>query len=221
MQDINQVIEAIEGEIRELFSRDSSGHDIYHLKRTLNIATHLQEIEGGDKMVVAISAFVHDVHRIIQNNTGEYCSPKDSLPMIEKILKKVGLDEKVISGVLHCVEFHEEYGFSENGKTVKDKESLIIQDADNLDAMGAVGVARAFAFAGTKNIPMWLPDLPLERETFDEWAADPSEIHHFYSKLLKLKDNMNTNTAKEMAQRRHEFLEHFLSEFFYEWAGKT
>ncbi|MFW5853403.1 MAG: HD domain-containing protein [Patescibacteria group bacterium] len=86
--------------------------------------------------------------------------------------------------------------------------------------MGAIGIGRTFLFGGANQTTMWLPDKPFTRETFDEAEKDPSIIHHFYSKLLKLKDNMNTATGKKMAAARHKFMESFLQEFFKEWQGK-
>ncbi len=214
------MIENLRKEVNKLFQSENSGHDIYHLERVLNLALNIQEKEGGDKTVVAAAAFLHDIHRIIQKESGKFCSPKDSLLKVRKILDKVDLPEDKVKKILHCVEFHEEYSFSEKGKTAKDIETLIIQDADNLDAIGAVGIARAFAFGGAHDVPIWVPKIPFTRKNFDESEQDPSEIHHFYSKLLKLKDNMNTKTAQEMARRRHEFLEAFLKEFFQEWKGE-
>ncbi len=220
MENVKEIINKLEREVTDLFGAENSGHDIYHLKRVLNLALYIHEKEGGDEVIVAVSAFLHDVHRIIQNETGKYCSPKDSLSAVDRIIRKIGLEDEKTVQILHCIEFHEEYAFSKQGKTVGDIETLIVQDADNLDAMGAVGIARGFSFSGAKGIPIWLPDVPFGRENYDESEFDPSEIHHFYSKLLKLKDNMNTETAKKMAQGRHEFLENFLKEFFGEWDGK-
>ena len=122
--------------------------------------------------------------------------------------------------VLHCIEFHEEYDFSEKGKTVSDIETLIVQDADNLDAIGAIGIGRTFMFHGSKGDPMWIPEKSFDRERYDESVEDITPIHHFKHKLLKLKENMNTETAKKMANERHKFMELFLQEFFDEWNGK-
>lgn len=220
MVSIKQIIQQLNKKVETLFKKESSGHDIYHLQRTLNNAMAIQKTEGGDKLIIAVSAFLHDIHRIIQNKTGNFCSPKDSLPKIKNILDKINLTEKQKEKVFHCIEFHEEYGFSKNGKTVKDIETLILQDADNLDAIGAIGVGRTFSFGGANDIAMWVPEKPFDRDTFEESEEDPSAIHHFYSKLLKLKNNMNTTTAKKMAGKRHKFMELFLREFFDEWNGK-
>ncbi|MEI7961722.1 MAG: metal-dependent phosphohydrolase, partial [archaeon] len=129
--------------------------------------------------------------------------------------------QELIPKVLHCVEFHEEYGFTKEGKTASDLETLILQDADNLDAIGAIGVARTFSFGAAHKVPFWVPEKPFDRTNFDESEKDPSTIHNFYSKLLKLKDNFSTTTAKAMALKRHKFMEAFLKQFFAEWAGKA
>ena len=217
---IEEIIHQLEEEVKVLFHEESSGHDIYHLKRTLHNALTLQEKEGGDRLIIAVSAFLHDIHRIIQKETGKYCSPKDSLPKVREIFDKTKLSEEQKEKVLHCVEYHEEYNFSENRKTVNDIEALILQDADNLDGIGAIGIGRTFSFGGANNVPMWIPEKPFDRVMFDESEKDASTIHHFYSKMLKIKENMNTETAKNMADGRHKYMELFLQEFFDEWNGK-
>ena len=217
---MQEFMEALEKKLRLMFQSEATGHDIFHLKRVTALALRIQEKEGGDQLVVAVSAFLHDIHRIIQKETGQYCTPKDSLPKVRAILTAAKMPGDKIPAILHCVEFHEEYTFSADGKSASDIETLIVQDADNLDAMGAIGIARAFVYCGAKKIPIWLPEKPFDRETFDESTDDVSEIHHFRSKLLRLKDNMNTKTAKQIARGRHKFMEHFLHEFFAEWEGK-
>ena len=217
---IDKIIKQLENEIHELFHKESTGHDIYHLKRVLNLALHIQEKERGDRLVIAVASFLHDIHRIIQNETGKFCSPKDSLLKIRKILEKIDLPKEKLDKILHCIEFHEEYSFSSKGKTVNDIETLIIQDADNLDAIGAIGIGRTFRYCGSEQIPMWVPKIPYKRKNYDEAKKDVSTIHHFYSKLLKVKNTINTKTAKKIAKRRHKILEDFLKEFFKEWKGE-
>ena len=118
------------------------------------MALQIQEKEGGDKLIVATASLLHDVHRIIGEKNGKFCSPKDSLPYIKKILDKVEISDVKKNRILHCIEYHEEYDFSEKGKTKNDLETLILQDADNLDAMGAIGIARTFVYCGKNNIAM-------------------------------------------------------------------
>lgn len=211
----------IEREVQKLFSSEATGHDFSHLQRVFKLALKLHKKEGGNRTVIGASALVHDVHRLIQAKTGRFCSPKDSLPEVRRVLKKAKFPMELIPNVLHCVEFHEEYGFTKKGKTVTDIETLILQDADNLDAIGAVGIARAFTFGATHKVPFWLPQNPAVRQDFDESEKDPSTIHHFYSKLLKLKDNFSTKTAKKMALKRHKFMKAYLEQFLAEWEGKA
>lgn len=151
---MKKVLTKIEKEIENMFCQEGSGHDIYHLKRVLNLALQIQEKEGGDKLVVAVASLLHDIHRIIGEKKGKFCSPKDSLPYIKKILDKVEISEAKKNRILRCIEYHEEYDFSEKGKTKNDLETLILQDADNLDAMGAIGIARTFVYCGKNNIPI-------------------------------------------------------------------
>lgn len=216
----NAITAALEKKVELMFHADSTGHDMAHLKRVQAIAEHLQSTEGGDALVISTAAIVHDVHRLMEKARGSYCPPAESLPTIRTMLEEVGFPAEKIDTVLHCVEFHEEYGFSKAGKTVTDIETLILQDADNLDAIGAIGIGRTFAFSGSYGIPAWDPDLPFDREHYDESERDPSTLHHIHAKLLKLKDNMNTATGKKMAQGRHEFMERFVEEFIAEWRSE-
>lgn len=206
--------------LEQMFHGESSGHDITHLVRTYNLANHLQMREGGDREVVLIASLVHDIHRLVEKESGQFCSPSDSLGRVKELLSGTGLSLEKIDKILHCIEHHEEYGFSEKGKTVEDVETLILQDADNLDAIGAIGVARTLSFGAAHNVPLWRPDIPVGRQHFDESEKDSSTIHHFYSKLLRLKDNMNTIAGKEMAKERDAFMRQFLDHFFKEWSGE-
>ena len=217
---MDNLYDKIIGKLKEIFDGESSGHDISHLARVYNIARHLQEKEGGNREVILLSALLHDIHRLIERESNSFCSPKDSLAQVRSTLGEIGIEEQIIIKVLHCIEFHEEYSFSDEGKTVKDLETLILQDADNLDALGAIGIARTFSFGTAHKIPIWIPEMPFERERFDEQVTDPSTIHHFYSKLLRLKNNMNTKTGREMAEERDAFTRQFLELFFKEWSGE-
>lgn len=210
----------LEEKVEEMFKTDSTGHDMQHLLRVRSVALHIQNEEGGDAEVIATAALLHDVHRLMEKARGSFCPPAESLPTIRALLEDVSLPAEKIDRVLHCIEFHEEYAFSQAGRTVTDIETLILQDADNLDAIGAIGVARTFAFSGSYGIPSWRPDLPFDREHFDESVRDPSTLHHIHAKLLKLKDNMGTATGKKMAQERHEFMQRFVEEFIAEWKGE-
>ncbi len=216
---VEDYIEQLRPYVLELFEKDSSGHDMGHLERTVRNALYIQEKEGGDRVVVGIAAFLHDIHRIMQNETGMFVSPKDSLKTVRKILKNVDLTQEQIDKICYCIEFHEEYNWNKNNVT--DLNTWILQDADNLEAIGAIGVARAFVYGGAHKIEMYDEAIPLnEKEDFIEALGDnESTIHHFYHKLFKLGDYMNTQTAKEMAKKRIDFMKEFTEVFFDEWKG--
>lgn len=117
------------------------------------------------------------------------------------------------------IEFHENYNW--NGENVNDINTLILQDADNLEAIGAIGIGRSFAYGGAHNMKMYDDKIPLNEENdYAEGEIDPSTIHHFYHKLFKLADNMNTKTAKEIGIQRTEFMKDFVQAFLVEWNGK-
>lgn len=216
---IEKYIEKLRPYVLEMFKNDSTGHDIGHLERTMKTALYIQEKEGGDRVIIGIASFLHDVHRIMQNETGKFVSPKDSLKNVRKIIEKANLDlaEEQIQKICFCIEHHEEYNW--NGKNVDDLNSLIVQDADNLEAIGAIGIGRAFAYGGGHKLPMFDEKSPLNENNdySEESGHEESTLHHFYHKLFKLGDNMNTKQAKEMAQKRIEFMKEFTKEFFDEW----
>ena len=216
---LEEYIELIKPYIIELFKNDSSGHDISHLTRTMNIAVSLCEEENGDKLIVGIAAFMHDIHRIMQNETGKFVSPKDSLPKVREILNHTDLSEEIKDKICFAIEYHEEYNW--NGNNVDDLNTLILQDADNLDAIGAIGIGRTFSYGGAHNVVMYDEEAPLEiEEKYSEHNGDdPSTIHHFYHKLFKLADNMNTEAARKRAIERTNVMKEFVKEFLDEWNG--
>ena len=214
---LEEYINKLEPYVIELFKEDSSGHDIGHLKRTMKTAIYLAEKEGGDKIIIGIAAFLHDIHRLMQNESGQFVSPKDSLEKVKEILSHIDLNEEQINKICYCIEFHEEYNW--NGQNVEDLNTLILQDADNLDAIGAIGIGRTFSFGGFHNVMMYRENIPLDTNVnyAETDGNDVSVIHHFYHKLFKLGDNMNTKTAKGLATKRIEFMKVFVKEFLDEW----
>jgi uncharacterized protein len=155
----------------------------------------------------------------MQNETGKFVSPKDSLEQVKKILSHTDLNGEIINKICYCIEYHENYNW--NGNNVDDINTLILQDADNLDALGAIGIGRTFSYGGAHNVKMYEEDSPLENSEkySEEMGYEPSTIHHFYHKLFKLADNMNTKSAKEQAKYRTEYMKNFVNEFLAEWNG--
>ena len=214
---LEKYIEQLKPIVLDYFKKDSSGHDISHLERIMRTALYLQEKEGGDKIIIGIPSFLHDVHRIMQNERGVFVSPKDSLDTIKEILSNIDLSEEQVEKICYCIEYHEQYNW--NGNNVNDINTLILQDADNLDGIGAIGIGRTFSYGGSHNIIMYSEKTPLnENNDYSEFNGDDeSTIHHFYHKLFKLGDNMNTQTGKELAKKRIDFMKLFVKEFLNEW----
>ena len=205
--------------VEELFAGDSSGHDLGHLERTMNAALAIQEREGGDRVVVGLGAFLHDVHRVMENELGRFVSPEESLGPIREMLGKTNLSSERIDAICYVVEHHEHYNW--NGDNVDDINTLIVQDADNLDAMGAIGVARGFSYGGARGLPMYDPAVALEpKENYVEGEGmDASTLHHFMNKSMRLAAFMNTDTGAELARQRTAFMQAFINEFVAEWEG--
>lgn len=214
---LEKYLNEIEPQVIELFKNDSTGHDLNHLKRTMNLALYIAKREGGDELIVGISAFLHDIHRILSNSKEfHYVTPEESIPTIRKILEKTDLTEEIKNQICFAIANHEKYNW--NKDNVTDINALILQDADNMDAIGAIGIARAFEGGGHYKLPLYDDKIPLNNnKNFIEGAKDPSVLHHFYSKLYKLEDNMNTKTGKELAKKRISFMKNFVQEFLDEW----
>lgn len=193
------LIEQVKDEAKAIFKGDYSGHDISHTMRVYSLALDIAKSEKADLFRVALTALLHDAddYKITGKDDG-------SLENAVGILGKIGLEESVKQKICEDIK---NLSFRGSGKTIPaSMEGKIVQDADRLDAMGAVGIARAFAYAGNKNLPLYdyAGDGSLDNPGRD------SAVGHFYKKLLKLKDFMNTETAKKMAEERHRFMLDFL-----------
>lgn len=179
-------------------------HDISHYLRVFEISLELSEELDADKLVTGAASLTHDIHR----NMGDgYVDPSDSLNKVEEILRKSSFPKDKIEEVLHCVEVHEQYGFDDHVNKANTIEAMIVQDADNLDAIGAVGIARGLSYCGENKNTFW------EKEnTSNKYVKENLShgfINHVDQKLLKLKDQMNTEPAIKKAQKRHEYLKNF------------
>lgn len=204
--------------IQSFLAQDSSGHDFDHAVRVYKTALYLQKKEGGDKSVIATAALVHDICRPWEKKTGKLHFGPEALEIIRSVLISAEVDRNQIPKILDIVALHDIYDWSEKKKN-KSLELQIVQDADNLDAMGAMGIARTFAFGGAYGLPLYITDESLQ---FDhDFSENPQErkssVAHFYEKLLKLQQNLNTQTGKEIGKKRHDFMLRFLDQFFSEW----
>ena len=208
-----KVLPELEKKVREIFAGDSSGHDWFHLDRVRAIALKLAAEEGADPSLVEASALLHD----LEDHKREI-RPGESL---QEVCQSVGMEEAEIRRVRTIVG---EVSFQGAGVAtpVSSTEGAVVQDADRLDAIGAIGIARAFAFGGSRGRLLYDPDdPPVLHGDFDSYRSSRgATINHFYEKLLLLRDRMNTASARRMAQERHRFMELFLERFLREWEGR-
>jgi uncharacterized protein len=211
------MIERVRELAKGILKEDTSGHEFYHVERTYNIGMRIAEKEECDKLALGSACYLHDAFRHLEKERGLnwHVSP-EAINWIRQLLRSINFPAEPLEKTLVAIELHETYSFGTQDSRKNNTEGLILQDADRLDALGAIGVARCFAFGGAHGRPMWDPEIPLPEGTYDPTNIGVSQIHHFYDKILKLKDTMNTETGRKMAEHRHRFLEHFLDEFFAE-----
>lgn len=193
------------------------GHDWFHIERVYKNATLIAEGEDCNMEIVQLGALLHDVADSKFHNGDETVGPK----VARDFLESQGVDELTIAHVISIIE-----NISFKGGNFEKKFSSIeldiVQDADRLDALGAIGIARAFNYGGFKNRALYdpaiSPNLKMSKEEYKN--SDSPTLNHFYEKLLLLKDRMNTKTGKKLAEGRHEYMEGFLLQFYAEWNGE-
>jgi uncharacterized protein len=191
------------------------GHDWYHIERVWNTARYIREQEGsGDLLTIELAALLHDISDAKFNGGDDEIGSR----MASEFLLEQGVDREILEHVQAIIK-HVSYkgGFSQD--QISTIEFHIVQDADRLDAIGAVGIARAFNYGGFKNRPIHNPEMPLQeyKNSKAYHKSDAPTINHFYEKLLKLKDLMNTSTGLKMAEERHNYMLDFLDRFYREW----
>ena len=202
----NPPFPAIAEHVAEWLSGDPTGHDMHHVWRVFRLATQFAEELDADVHVAGAAALTHDLHRVMGDGTG--IDPAETTGDVREILAAVEFPDEKIPAVQHCVAVHDEYAFRGIDRAAEHLEAEILRDADNLDAMGAVGIGRTFAFGGAHGTPMWDPE-----------GVEYSQLYHFEDKLLRLLEEMNTEPARELAEQRHAFLQEFLERFIAEWHG--
>ena len=212
----NDIIQKTSAYIKQEFSDDSSGHDWWHIYRVWKNAIAICEQERADRFTVELAALLHDLDDW-KFNENEDETPSRAKAWMESCDVNSEMIEKVCEIIMHI-----SYKGAQVENKMKSLEGLIVQDADRLDAIGAIGIGRAFAYGGYKNRPMYDPERSNNMHaSFEEYKNSKSAtINHFYEKLLLLKDMMNTGTAKRIAEQRHEVMLSFLSQFMNEWEGK-
>ena len=208
MNEINVIID----EIRKIFENDSSGHDAWHSLQVYNVALKIADAEFCDKKIIAIASLLHDVDdpKLFENSNHENA---------KRIMYGAKIDDNTCKKVIRIIE---QVPFKGIDSVVPDTiERKIVQDADRLNAMGAIGIVRAFAYGGAKGRNMYDPDmmslLNLNQEEYINNKG--TTVNHFYEKLFSLKEMMNTACAKEIAEKRDMFMREYISKFMNEWAG--
>ncbi len=202
---------------KKTLAGEASGHDFWHVYRVWQMAKFIGKKEKADMFIVELGALLHDIADYKFHNGNTEIGPRKA----EEWLKGLGVDQKIIN---HIKTIINDAHFK--GANVKEKrksiEGQIVQDADRLDAIGAVGIARTFAYGGYKNAPIHNPSVkPIMYNSFEEYKNNtPPTVTHFYEKLLLLKDRMNTKTARQIAIGRHKYMGKFLKKFYKEWEGK-
>jgi uncharacterized protein len=212
------MVENAKAFVEKYMRGDASGHDYFHTLRVLHLAETIARQESlrnsVDMQTVQLIALLHDVDdRKLSPDTHE------NLDRARSFLNEQGAGSEMTARILESIR---NLSFGGTGANVPESlEGKIVQDADRLDAIGAIGIARAFAFGGSRGREMYDPSEPPQMEMDGEAYAKSKghTVNHFYEKLLRLKDLMNTETGKAMAQHRHGFMENFLEEFYGEWDG--
>jgi uncharacterized protein len=212
---IQNTIEYVKTELQNA----EGGHDWFHIERVFKNTVLISKDEKVDVFIVSLGALLHDIADPKFYNGDETIGPK----IAAEFLKKENVDSKTITHVLNIIKFISfKNSLSKTGKKFTSKELEVVQDADRLDAIGAIGIARCFNYGGFKNRTLYnpeiLPNLEMTKEEYKK--SDAPTINHFYEKLLLLKDKMNTKTGKKIAAERHQFMEVFLTQFYNEWNGQ-
>jgi uncharacterized protein len=211
---IQNTIEFVKTELKNA----EGGHDWFHIERVFKNTILISKDEKVDVFTVSLGALLHDIADPKFHNGDETIGPK----IAAEFLKKENVDPKTITHVINIIKYISfKNSLSKTGKKFTSKELEVVQDADRLDAIGAIGIARCFNYGGFKNRSLYdpeiLPNLEMTKEQYKK--SDAPTINHFYEKLLLLKDKMNTKTGKKIAIERHQYMEQFLTQFYNEWDG--
>lgn len=211
---MNSSIELCIRYVKNELTNAEAGHNWWHTKRVFDLATFIAQKEGGDLLVIQLASLLHDIADYKFYNGNEYIGIKK----IRSFLKSIKIKNNDIKHIENIV-LNMSYKGGNNKHDFSSLEFNIVQDADRLDAIGAIGIARAFHYGGYKNQEIYNPEiLPKFNMSKEEYLKNKTTtINHFYEKLLLIKDLLNTNTAKILAQRKHQRLVSFLNDFFEEW----
>lgn len=202
--------------VKQTLKNAEAGHDWFHIERVFKTALNINQEEKGNELVIALAALLHDIADPKFNNGDENLGPN----LAQSFLQSIAVEEEVVQHVKMIIQ-HMSFKNSFDDNSFTSKEMQIVQDADRLDAIGAIGIARAFTYGGFKNRVLYDPSIKpeehLSKESYKNTTAPT--INHFYEKLLLLKEKMNTAAGKKIAAKRHQFMLDYLDQFYSEWEG--
>lgn len=206
--------------VKETLQNAEGGHDWFHIERVFNNTMLIAKEEDVNILVVSLGALLHDIADAKFNDGDDTLGPK----MAESFLLSLEVPKRIINHVTNIIKYSSFKAGLNDGKMKKkpftSKELKVVQDADRLDAIGAIGIARAFNYGGFKNRALYDPSIPpnlnMNKEEYKKSQAPT--LNHFYEKLLLLKDKMNTETGKRLAEKRHQYMIDFLEQFYQEWS---
>lgn len=212
--EIKKLISDTESFVKSILGEDNSGHDWWHIQRVRTTALQIAKVENADLLIVELAALLHDIDD--WKVAGEYTGQSRARRWLGDSNADPGIIERVCE-VIDGVSFK---GANVN-TTTSDPECKVVQDADRLDAIGAIGIARTFAYGGSRGRGIYNPEIPpVMHNNFNQYQkSNAPTINHFYEKLLLLKDLMQTETGRVYAKQRHEFMLRYLDQFYAEWNG--
>ncbi len=212
-----EIIEETISFVKETLQGAEGGHDWFHIQRVFNNTLLIAKDEKVDILVVSLAALLHDIADAKFHDGDETLGPKIAV----EFLSALPLEKQLIGHVVQIIENISFKSSLDSKQQFNSQELKVVQDADRLDAIGAIGIARAFNYGGYKNRELYNPDIAPNLEmTKEEYKKSQAPtLNHFYEKLLLLKDKMNTESGKKLAEKRHQFMLEYLEQFFKEWNG--
>ena len=203
--------------VKQQLANAEGGHDWWHIERVWKSAKKIAETENVNLLVIELGALLHDIADAKFHDGDEELGPQ----IAAVFMREINVDEETIQHVVQIIK-HISFKGGKEAQTFTSPELNVVQDADRLDALGAIGIARTFNYGGFKNREIFNPNIPpnltMTKEEYKK--SDAPSINHFYGKLLLLKDLMNTETGKQLAIQRHVFMEQYLEQFYLEWNGE-
>ena len=198
-------LKKIKKRIYDMFEDENTGHDISHIKRVLKTAIYLQKREGGDLYVIAVAALVHDVHRLMSDQKGEFVAPEDSIEVVKRILLDCDVDKNKLNEILEIVKNH-----SDKRNKNYSLETKIVQDADALDSIGKIGLERTLKYCKTNNIPVTNLKYPLECEEYIPDINPISVCHYLHNTNIPKYKSLHTKTAIKIGADKTQILKNFV-----------